>query len=337
MIKRYQVFVSSTYADLKQERQKVIQALMEMDCIPAGMEIFPAADEEQWEFIKKVVDDCDYYLLIIGGRYGSLTADGISYTEKEYDYAVSIGLKVLAFVHQSPDEIPVNRSDIDPVLREKLSAFRDKACQGRLVKFWTHTEELPGLVALSLTKTIKLYPAVGWVRASNVANDELLEDINAVRKENDQLRAAYSALQAKTASPPPELASLNDTVELTILYTVGSRGYEREEREKVKISWGDLFALIAPDFLQPPADDAANYKIGSALYRRTHPNQEKVARVAHDDFQSLKVHLAALGLVTLDYTKTIQGGAGLFWNLTASGKALMLRLRAIKAANKDKK
>ena len=63
MNKRYQVFVSSTYADLKEERQRVIQTLMEMDCIPAGMELFPAADEEQWLFIRKVIDDCDYYLL----------------------------------------------------------------------------------------------------------------------------------------------------------------------------------------------------------------------------------------------------------------------------------
>jgi hypothetical protein len=60
MDKRYQVFVSSTYADLKEERQRVIQALMEMDCIPAGMELFPAADQEQFEFIKRVIDDCDY-------------------------------------------------------------------------------------------------------------------------------------------------------------------------------------------------------------------------------------------------------------------------------------
>ena len=81
MEKRYQVFVSSTYADLREERQRVIQALMEMDCIPSGMELFPAADEEQWHFIRKVIDDCDYYLLIIGGRYG-LTPEGLSYTEK---------------------------------------------------------------------------------------------------------------------------------------------------------------------------------------------------------------------------------------------------------------
>src|SRR5262245_7703854 len=103
MNKRYQVFVSSTFADLKDERRSVIQTLMEMDCIPSGMELFPAADEEQWTFIKRVIDDCDYYLLIIGGRYGSTTSDGISYTEMEYDYAVSKGMRVIALVHESPD------------------------------------------------------------------------------------------------------------------------------------------------------------------------------------------------------------------------------------------
>ena len=62
MDKRFQVFVSSTYTDLKEERQLVIRAVMELDCIPAGMELFPAADEEQFEFIKRVINDCDYYL-----------------------------------------------------------------------------------------------------------------------------------------------------------------------------------------------------------------------------------------------------------------------------------
>jgi len=80
MSTRYQVFVSSTYADLKNERSRVIQTLLELDCIPAGMELFPAADEEQWQFIRRVIDDCDYYIVIIGGRYGSLTPEGISYT-----------------------------------------------------------------------------------------------------------------------------------------------------------------------------------------------------------------------------------------------------------------
>src|SRR6476646_3341217 len=109
MDKRFQIFISSTYADLKEERRRVIQTVMELDCIPAGMELFPAADEEQFEFIKKVIDDCDYYLLIIGGRYGSTTSDGVSYTEKEYEYAVSKGIKVIALIHGNPDEIPFEK------------------------------------------------------------------------------------------------------------------------------------------------------------------------------------------------------------------------------------
>ena len=133
MDKRYQIFVSSTFADLKDERQQVIQALMEMDCIPSGMELFPAQDDEQWDFIRRVINDCDYYLLIIGGRYGSLSGDGVSYTEKEFDYAVSIGLKVIALLHESPDEIPVAKSEVNPDLREKLEAFRQKVSSNRLV------------------------------------------------------------------------------------------------------------------------------------------------------------------------------------------------------------
>jgi chaperonin GroEL len=176
MDKRYQVFVSSTYADLVEERRHVIQTLLRMDCIPAGMELFPAMDEEQFHFIRRVIDDCDYYILIIGGRYGSVTAEGVSFTEKEYDYAVQRGLRVLAYVHSAPDNIPVAKSDIAPELRSRLTSFREKVKSGRLVSLWTDAKELPGLVAVGLTKTIKAYPAVGWVRASQLVSAELSVD-----------------------------------------------------------------------------------------------------------------------------------------------------------------
>lgn len=44
--KREQVFISSTFKDLVEERRAVIQTLLEADCIPAGMELFPASDDE---------------------------------------------------------------------------------------------------------------------------------------------------------------------------------------------------------------------------------------------------------------------------------------------------
>src|SRR6185295_5102911 len=63
MKKRYQVFVSSTFVDLQEERNEVMQALLELDCIPAGMELFPASNDDQWTLIKNVIDDCDYYIV----------------------------------------------------------------------------------------------------------------------------------------------------------------------------------------------------------------------------------------------------------------------------------
>jgi|SRR5215467_5946303 len=74
--RRFQVFISSTYRDLEQERQKVLQAVLEMKAFPSGMELFPSADDEQWEFIKGEIDSSDYYIVIVAGKYGSLAPDG---------------------------------------------------------------------------------------------------------------------------------------------------------------------------------------------------------------------------------------------------------------------
>jgi hypothetical protein len=109
--RKYQVFVSSTYQDLQEERQEIMHALLELDCIPSGMELFPAANEDQWSLIKGVIDDCDYYIVVIAGRYGSIGPDGYSYTEMEYRYAIETGKPVIAFLHGNPTSISAGRCE----------------------------------------------------------------------------------------------------------------------------------------------------------------------------------------------------------------------------------
>ena len=89
MEKVYQVFVSSTYSDLANERRRISETLAKAGYVPAGMELFPATDQQQLEFIKRIIDRCDYYVVIVGGPYGSLADDNVSFTEKEYEYALS--------------------------------------------------------------------------------------------------------------------------------------------------------------------------------------------------------------------------------------------------------
>ena len=174
MDKRYQVFVSSTYAYLREERRAVIETLMKVDCIPAGMELFPASDEEQFSFIKRVIDDCDYYLLIIGGRYGSVDEAGVSYTEKEYEYAQQRGLKVIAILHGAPEEIPAKHSEKSPDGQRRLAEFREKVSKGRLVDFWTTPNELQSKVALARLNATRIFAASGWVRANRSASEAVL-------------------------------------------------------------------------------------------------------------------------------------------------------------------
>jgi hypothetical protein len=127
MGKRYQVFVSSTYEDLREERSEVMHALLELDCIPSGMELFPAANEDQWTLIKKVIDDCDYYVVIIGGRYGSVHSSGKSYTQMEYEYALSKQKPTIAFLHENLGAISASKTETTEEGKQKLEAFRQLA------------------------------------------------------------------------------------------------------------------------------------------------------------------------------------------------------------------
>lgn len=94
MKKRYQIFISSTLKDLEKERMLLIQTILRKGHYLSGMEWFPAIDEEQFRYIKQIIDDSDYYVIILGGLYGTTISDGKSYTEKEYDYTVARGKKI---------------------------------------------------------------------------------------------------------------------------------------------------------------------------------------------------------------------------------------------------
>jgi hypothetical protein len=176
MEKRYQVFVSSTYKDLREERQEVTQALLELDCFPAGMELFPAADDDQWTLIKKVIDDSDYYIVIIGGRYGSPASSGISYTQREYEYAVSQRKPVIGFIHIDPGSIPSSKTDQSTEAEDLLATFRELV-QKKMCRYWSNKSDLKANITISLTKLIKTNPAIGWVRGDLVPDEATLRDM----------------------------------------------------------------------------------------------------------------------------------------------------------------
>lgn len=97
--RKLQVFISSTFEDLKEERQVAVESILKADHIPAGMELFKSNNNSQWETITKWIDQSDIYLLILGGRYGSIKpGTGKSYTHLEYEYALYSQMPCFAIV-----------------------------------------------------------------------------------------------------------------------------------------------------------------------------------------------------------------------------------------------
>ncbi|GEM_PF-6535266 len=166
MEKRYQVFVSSTFRDLKAERKGVRDVLTSMKCFVTGMEDFPAYDMEQFEYIKKEIDECDYYLLILADNYGSEADDGISFTEKEYLYAQEKGIPILAFVKNEGEAIVIDKTTEGIEKRYKLNKFREKVMENRLASKWDDRKDLEKRVQDSMYKAFKADLRTGWVKYS---------------------------------------------------------------------------------------------------------------------------------------------------------------------------
>ena len=200
MDKKYQIFISSTYKDLVPEREKVRDVILSMYQFPIGMEMFSAADEEQWEIIKETIDSSDYYVLIIGKCYGSVIDEGpdkgISYTEKEYRYAKSIGLPILAYI-KNDEAITADNVDDDAKKLKKLKAFKADVTKGREVKWFSTIDQLGTEVSLSLHKEMDRKKRPGWIRSNAVDIEKSLSEIVELSKRNRELQEENKRLSVE--------------------------------------------------------------------------------------------------------------------------------------------
>lgn len=216
MEKRYQIFISSTFADLEEERKGIMEAVIELNCFPAGMEMFPATDTEQFEYIKSIIDESDYYIVVIAGKYGSVAEDGISYTEKEFNYALSRGIPVLAFIKKDLEAVPASKIETDSQKAKKLDKFRKKAQHGRVVKFWNNPDELKYAIHSSLSREIKIHPRDGWIRVSDVEYERSYQESNEridIRKLNDIIEAIRISIGIEVEYPEGEVKIMHTTIE----------------------------------------------------------------------------------------------------------------------------
>ena len=311
---KYQIFLSSTFTDLREERQAVSRAILDLGHIPAGMEMFPAADVEQLDYIKKVIDECDYYLLIVGARYGSLDPLGVSFTEREYDYAVETRKTVLGFIHADVNEVAWGKTDKSEEKFAKLQAFKDKVCNGRLVQFWSTPAELASKTILSLTKAFGSDAQAGWVRADSIPSHSSMADVLRFREENDRLRQELAQLRESIIPTFPNAADL--TARFTLNYTFSTR-YGKTSKS-VTLTYAHFLRLIAPALHAPSNFYQAMQQLRSGLKDRNGVIEDNIA-FNYAEIQDALLHLTATGHVKMWSGSSTNGTPVTGYQLTEQG------------------
>lgn len=159
------VFISSTFEDLREERAQVQKAVLRLGCLPIGMELFPSADNDAWGYIKGEIERSDFYVLIVGGKYGSVAPDGISYTQKEYLYAKELKKPILVFVRSSTALVSEDKREHDEGKRKKLEAFINELNDARLAQRFENNDQLGAEAYHSLNRLRISHPGGGYVKA----------------------------------------------------------------------------------------------------------------------------------------------------------------------------
>jgi len=288
--KRYQVFVSSTFEDLREERAVVISALLQLDCFPAGMELFPAADDDSLTLIRNVIDDSDYYVIILGGRYGTLEKNASkSYTHLEYEYAIKTGKATIALLHSNPGALPADKTEGTDEGRRRFNEFRTEL-RSKNCRHWADRSELTAAVFTGIQHLKRTRPAQGWIRASESNDESLKDELLSLRRERDAMSVALE--QANRLRPPAgadDLASGQEITEIVLEFPEG-------KRESFHPYWDDIIRSVLPQTLGAGTD---NQGIGLplvSLAKALHSGMYFPNATAFD-WENASVSLSSLGKV----------------------------------------
>jgi len=316
------------------------------------MELFPASDEEAWELIKDVIDASDYYVLIIGGRYGSLDEKGIGYTEKEYDYATEKQKPVIPLLHKNPDNLPRGKTETDTKAWEKLVSFRRKVETNHTRVLWETPEELKAKVIVALTSAIKRHPAKGWMRADKIINEDTLKELLELRKINSDLISKLNAVRTDPPEGIDQYVQGEDELEVTCSFK--AKMYDDEgDYEYVNytgnfsITWNEIWGSIAPKLINEASESELNNSFHSCFEKKAREVFEKDKdfknadllsfNFKNEDYDTCKVQFRALGLMQESIRPRSIKDTKTYWTLTPYGDKLMVALRAIRKIPIDKK
>lgn len=341
--KKLQVFISSTYIDLIDERQSAVQAVLDSGHIPAGMELFKAGNETQLDTIYKWIDNSDVYMLILGGRYGSVEEKTRkSYTRLEYEYAINKGIPIFSVVltddllKEKAIELGENKV-YEQNNTDKYKDFKELVLS-KIVRMVNDSKDIKLAIHTTLVDFLEDYDMVGWIRSNNAeANVTLLNQLNELTVENKKLNERNLILLKKInliqSNFESDLAfeeevTIQGTYNLNVGNTYSGRRFETRKIEK-EITWKQMFLLWAPRLTANLNSTLAQKELEYALK----DYMGRYFSMNDNFFQIVKIQYSALGLIKYYESRTTKGGTAEFISVTPKGSQYMINSLAIKKSN----
>lgn len=329
--KRYHVFISTTEADMHAERVVLSQTLVSQGFFSWGLE---QRTPLTTAFARRQIDDCDYFILMLGSRYGELSASGVSYMHLEYIYAVTKQKPILVLMYEAPESRADEFQDRSPEGKVKFLDFRRQLQRERdMVMTFRDLRDLEIAIRHTMPQFLNRYPAQGWIRPNH-------QQVQQLQDENEQLRQKVIQLeqqQPRVTSAPQRVADLPQVQgheEIAFDYKVHAYqdGNFRELRPQRQMTWNDLLMVIGPGFSPAMPEDSFakilnDYLNSTALadVRDVMPRAHAVARC--------QVNIRALHMIKTQFKNNAwivpvgrDDRQRILWELSAAGERQLSRL-----------
>jgi hypothetical protein len=313
----YQIFVSSTYTDLIEERQAAVEAILRAGHIPAGMELFAAQNKPQLDVIKEWIEESDIFCLILGARYGSIEQNsGKSYIECEYDHALALGKPVFSLVlDDGPVEAKIKKLGRKGLEQENQAALKlfHQRITNTLVRMVSNPDSIKVAIFESIRALERTHDIEGWVRAKDVRTPP-------------QMGEELARLSAENARLSKELADAN-----------AARSKEELIDGKTVKEWSSVLSMYSFsgwDAKTEQRDDSTKVDLLSALIQYGHELGTGVSNAAAASPRESWLFAIASSLVSLGLAEIKKAPTSVYWQrigLSSAGKRLYGTLMAQKS------
>lgn len=261
----------------------------------------------------------------------------LTLTQMEFEYALETGKPIISFLPKDPGSIVAKKCEKGEEGKKKLEDFK-KTAQRKMVKYWTTPQELGSIVSRSLIKLIKDYPAVGWVKADNITDENSMKQILKLQRENEALKDELLSVTTQVPKGSENLAQGDDEIEIHFTCYAEKRSYTCNPT--LVFSWNDIFAHIAPNFIDECKEDRFKLLINKLISEHKDEIIEQPCfknlknfsdfKINTEDFNLIKVQFKALGLIKLSERKRGVKESTDYWTLTDYGDHVMTQLLAIR-------